>query len=100
MNIEVVKDFKKLDVGSQILLIITYSAKKSGAVNLSKKDIAEALGICKQTIGKHLSVLAGCNIIKYKYLGEMRLNPGFYYKGEPETLERAKEEYKKFKSDI
>ena len=100
MNIEAVNNFKKLDVGLQMLLIITYTAEKSGVVGLSKKDIAEALGICKQTIGKHLSVLAGCNIIKYKYSGAMRLNPDFYYKGEPGALERIKEEYKKFKSDI
>lgn len=100
MNIEAVKDFKKLDVALQVLLIILYSVDECGVVNLSKKDLSSALDICKQTIGRHLSVLAKCNIIKYKYSGAMRLNPDFYHKGGTDALERAKKEYEKFKSDI
>ena len=69
-------------------------------VRVKKTELADALGKTRRTISEWIIKLCKYGVIKYKYSGETRLNPFFYYNGTLKDYERAKQEWQEFKSDI
>ena len=70
------------------------------AAKTSKVELAAALGRSRRTISEWIILLCRCGAIKYKYSGQVRLNPFFYYQGTAENYKKAISEWEKFKSDI
>ncbi len=104
LNFSVLKEIRELDIDVQLLVAITAYAKYIGKYNqikFSKKQLADYIGnVQPATIGTHLRKLVNSGAIKYKYSGLMFINPEFCYVGAPEDLEKTKELYKLFKSDM
>lgn len=100
MNIHNIKNFKKLNSETKTLFCLILTSNNLGEINVRKPQLAEYLGISRQTVGKHLKTFSECNMIKFKHSGKMRLNPDFYFKGQPYELEKAQRLYAEFKSDV
>lgn len=95
-----IKNFNKLNVQTQLLILLTVSADKNGDVRLKKEELANYLNTSRQTVGVHLRTLATCNILKYKYSGVVKLNPEFFYNGTSDKLDDVREQYSSFVSNV
>lgn len=96
-----IKNFDKLNVQTQLLLLLTACADENGDVRLKKEELANYLNTSRQTVGLHLRTLATCDLLKYKYSGLVKLNPEYYlYKKDEVMQSSAVEEYMRFNSDI
>ena len=67
---------------------------------IQKSELASELNVSERTITNWVHALSKAGLIKYKYSGSVRLNPDFYFVGTKDNLEKALEEFKRFKSDI
>ena len=95
-----VKNFKCLNGNVQMLFLILSCADGNGAIRLGKKDFSKYLSITEQTAGNYIKSFVKSSVLKYKYSGEMRVNPNFYYAGDENNFEKALEGYNTFKSDM
>ena len=95
-----IKNFNKLNVQTQLLILLTVSADKNGDVRLKKEELANYLNTSRQTVGVHLRTLATCNILKYKYSGVVKLNPEFFYNGTSDKLDDVRKQYSSFVSNV
>ena len=93
------KNFNELGLEFRVFLTLLLCAK-NGAGKISKKDLAKYLKASPQTVGKHLKTFTTCDIIKYRYSGEIMFNPEFYYNGEPENLQCEIDKYAEFRSNM
>ncbi len=100
MTEKTIKNFKKLNVQTQLLFLLTVCADDKGEVRLNKEELAKYLDVSRQTVGVHLKTFATCNLLKYKYSGIAKLNPEFFYNGTAVNLSSAIEDYSKFTTDI
>ena len=69
-------------------------------IKTSKVELAAALNRSRRTIAEWIILLCKSGAIKYKYSGQVRLNPYFYYQGTAENHKKAISEWQNFKSDI
>ena len=77
--------------------------RKVDALNRAhvKKDkLANELNVTPRTVANWIRALANVGTIKYKYSGDVRLNPDVYFDGAVKDYKKALEEYASFKSDI
>ena len=95
-----IKNFNKLNVQTQLLILLTVIADKNGDVRLKKEELANYLNTSRQTVGVHLRTLATCNILKYKYSGVVKLNPEFFYNGTSDKLDDVRKQYSSFVSNV
>ena len=95
-----IKNFDKLNVQTQLLLLLTACADENGDVRLKKEELANYLNTSRQTVGVHLTTFATCNLLKYKYSGLVKLNPEYFYNGTSDRLADVREQYTKFISNI
>ncbi len=100
MNITALSNFKSLNLGVKVLLTLFSLADENGRIRTNKDALARYFKVDRRTVGNHINALAHANIIKFKYSGQVFINPAFYYVGAPHRRELVVEEYKNFKSDV
>ncbi len=100
IDVTAIKNFKGLNTGVQLLLIILLCTLPNGRTNINKKKFAEYLHITPQSAGIYLRELVQANVIKYKYSGDIAINPDFFYTGENKDLNDVRQNYIKFKSNM
>lgn len=100
MNITAVTNFKELNIGVKLLLTLISISDSEGCIRTNKSELAKAVGTSRQTVGEYVNSFARTNILKFKYSGSARLNPEFYYRGDPLRKALAISEYENFKSDV
>ena len=100
IDITAVKNFKELNISVRLLLTLISISSATGEIRTDKGALAKAVGVSKQTVGTHINEFARCNLLKFKYSGVARLNPDFYYSGNPDKKSSAVFEYQLFKSDV
>lgn len=98
--VKTIRNFNKLNVQTQLLILLTACADENGEVRLKKEELANYLNTSRQTVGVHLRTLATCNILKGKYSGLIKLNPEFFYNGTSDKLDDVREQYSSFVSNI
>lgn len=95
------ENFDNLDVGLKIFFAILLATRKSNnEIDVAKSDIAQALNVSRQTVGKHIKAFSECNMLKYKYNGKGILNPKFYFVGDIEKMPDIQKYYDNFVSDV
>ena len=100
MNITAVKNFKELNIGVRLLLTLISISDSEGRIRTNKTDLAKAVNSSRQTVGEYINSFARTNILKFKYSGSARLNPDFYFRGDPLRKPLVISEYQQFKSDV
>ena len=95
-----IKNFDKLNIQAQLLLLLVACADENGDVRLKKEELANYLNTSRQTVGLHLRRLATCDLLKYKYSGLVKLNPEYFYNGPSEGWAEAQSQYSSFISNI
>ncbi len=101
MNINIIKkNFQKLGIEMKTFFTLLYIVDKNGHTKIKKNAISKYLKVSPQTVGKYIKTFVDCEMIKYKYSGELIINPDFYYAGDVENLASVREQYQNFKSDM
>lgn len=100
MEITAVKNFKELHIGIRLFLILISISDKDGCIRTNKSDLAKAVGSSRQTVALYINSFVKSNILKFKYSGLARINPNFYYSGDPIRKNLVVSEYEAFKSDV
>lgn len=93
------KNFNELGLEMKVFLTLLLCAG-NGAGKVGKKDLAKYLKATPQTVGKYLKTFTTCDMIKYRYNGEIMFNPEFYYVGPADEMAQAIQKYNTFKSDM
>lgn len=101
---------KKLDVLSErqpglrpantLFNVYVQKVDELNRAHVKKEKLANELNVTSRTVANWIRALVNVGAIKYKYSGEMRLNPDVYFDGATKNYKKALEEFKKFKSDI
>ncbi len=101
MNVDIIKkNLNKLGIEMKTFFTLLYIVDKNGRTKIKKNVIGKYLNVSPQTVGKYLKAFVDCEMIKYKYSGELIINPDFYYVGAVENLSSVREQYQNFKSDM
>ena len=96
-----ISDFlPKISPAMYLLNVLMQTCDDVNEIKIKKTDLAAALERSRRTISEWIRMLCKSSAIKYKYSGIIRLNPFLYYKGTSENYDKAKKEWKEFKSDI
>ncbi len=102
LDLTAIKNYMCLCPGVRALLAILTVAPHSCAVRISKADVAICVGISSTALMSHVRGFARSGVLKYRYSGDIFVNPDFFYTGtgEKEHLNAVRENYLKFKSNI
>ena len=101
MNVSILKkNFNNLGVEMKVFLTLVLCADKNGAINVKTVDLAKYLNVSRQTISKHVKTFCTCGILKFKYSGKGIINPDFYFAGDVNSIDDARQRYEKLTSDF
>ncbi|MBR2385099.1 MAG: replication/maintenance protein RepL [Clostridia bacterium] len=94
------KQIQKISKAMLLLNLLIAMSNERNVVKVTKTKIADALSKSIRTITSWILVLCGAGAIKYKYTGEYRINPKFYFKGSLADYEETLVDWQNFKSDV
>lgn len=91
---------QKISKAMLLLNLLIAMSNEHNVVKVKKTDIANALSKSIRTVTSWILVLCGAGAIKYKYTGEYRINPKFYFRGSFAEYEETVLDWQAFKSDV
>ncbi len=100
IDITSVKNFRSLNTGVQLLFLILLCTRSDGTIGIDKGKFLEYLKITWICAKTYLRELGQANVLKWRYTGEIAVNPDFFYTGEKKDLNAIRQNYIKFKSII
>lgn len=100
MNIHELKNFNTLPLSVRVLLTLISLADEQGKIRTTLPDLVRYLGASRQSVSSHIKNFVNVGALKWRYSGSARLNPLFYYTGNPSELNNVAKEFEQFKSDM